>query len=82
MNAFTWCLAALSVLGVILNVRRRPICFACWLVTSGSWAVLDWQHGLPAQAALQATYFVLSLWGLLRWRAEAAAAADTAVPPG
>lgn len=68
MTAFQWILAALSLAGVYLNIGRHRHCFVLWLVTSASWCVLDLQHGLPAQAAVQACYFVLSGWGWWHWR--------------
>lgn len=78
MTAHQWLLAALSLLGVLLNIRKRRECFALWLVTNGCWAVLDWQHGLPAQAALQACYFVLAGWGWWHWRPATTAAPEPA----
>jgi hypothetical protein len=62
-----WCLAALSLLGVILNIRHDRRCFAIWMVTNGSWAVVDAAHGIWGQAALQAIYFAMSVWGFIRW---------------
>jgi hypothetical protein len=38
-------------------------------VTNAAWAVIDLRAGLPAQAALMATYCVLAVWGLVAWRA-------------
>jgi len=63
----TWGLAVLSLVGVILNIRHDRRCFAVWMVTNGSWAVVDAAHGIWGQAALQAVYFGMSVWGFIEW---------------
>ena len=68
MTALTWCLAAASLLGVCLNIRRLRASFAIWIVTNAAWAVIDWRAGLPAQAALMTAYCGLAVVGFLHWR--------------
>lgn len=80
MTAITWTLAALSLAGVVLNIRRHRTSFAIWTVTNAAWAVIDLRAGLPAQAALMATYGVLAVWGLVAWR-EPRTTPDPAVRP-
>lgn len=63
-----WIVTAASLLGVLLNIRRDNRCWICWLFTNAAWAVADYQHGLPQQAALQAVYFALSIYGMIAWR--------------
>jgi len=63
----TWCLTALSLCGVLLNIRRDRRCFACWLVSNSSWAIVDFAAGIPAQGALMAVYAGLSVWGWMAW---------------
>lgn len=60
-------MAALSLLGVWLNIHGYRICFVIWAVTNASWAIIDLRHGLPQQAALQTVYFTLSLYGIWKW---------------
>ncbi len=64
----TWLLTLLSILGVILNIRKSRACFYIWAGTNASWAVVDYQAGLHAQAALFAVYFSLAVWGIWAWR--------------
>lgn len=66
----TWALTALSLLGVVLNIEKRKVCFAIWAFTNAAWAVVDYQAGLYSQAALFAVYFVLAVWGLWEWNTE------------
>lgn len=68
MIHLTWALAAVSLLATFLNARRRRVCFVLWLGTNAAWAAIDLAHGLPAQAALHAAYFVLAIYGLWSWR--------------
>ena len=62
-----WLTAVASLLGVWLNIRRQVACFWIWSVTNATWAVADLHHGLPQQAAVQAVYFALSIYGIVRW---------------
>ena len=62
-----WLLTAASLVGVILNIKKQKSCFIVWGVTNASWAVIDYNAGLTAQAALFAVYFVLAVWGLIEW---------------
>jgi nicotinamide mononucleotide transporter len=67
MGILYWLTAFASLTAVWLNIRRRAECFAIWTVTNAVWAIADWTHGLKAQAALQAIYFTLSLYGIWTW---------------
>ncbi len=63
-----WVVTVLSLIGVVLNVKRKRICFAVWACTNAAWMVYDWHIGAREQAALFAVYLVLAFWGLWDWR--------------
>jgi len=65
---FKWFLAAASLIGVVLNIRRKRVCFAVWLFTNAAWTAVDLWHGVWAQSVLQAVYFGLAVWGIIAWR--------------
>lgn len=67
MTVLTWLLTAASIVGVVLNIRQHRGCFAIWLITNASWAIIDFRKGIYAQAALFGVYFALSIWGLIQW---------------
>lgn len=67
-DVFKWLVAVLSLVGVVLNIRKRPECFAIWTGTNAAWVVVDVAHGVYPQAILQALYCLLSVWGLIEWR--------------
>ncbi len=63
-----WLLAFLSVVGVVLNVRKDRRGFIFWMVSNAGWIVIDWMHGIYAQSVLFMIYFFLALWGWFRWK--------------
>jgi nicotinamide riboside transporter PnuC len=65
---WTWAITALSIVGVVLNIRKRRTCFYIWAVTNASWAVIDYANGLHSQAFLFSIYFILAVWGIFSWR--------------
>lgn len=69
-TVFTWVLAVLAVVGVILNIKKKRICFVIWLFTNSAWCIVDAVRGIPAQSALFALYTVLAIWGIHEWRKE------------
>ena len=70
MSALYWITALVALVGVWLNIHGRRVCFPLWAVTNPTWAVVDYIHGIHAQAAIQAVYFVLSIYGLWKWSRE------------
>ena len=62
-----WIASLLALVGVVLNIQRNALCFVIWLFTNATWAFVDWQAGIPAQAALHVVYTALALWGLYAW---------------
>ena len=63
-----WFLTALSIIGVILNIKKDRRGFLLWMITNAGWAVVDFSHGLYAQGVLFVVYFALSFWGWIRWK--------------
>ncbi len=70
MEAVYWVTAIASVVAVWLNIKQRAVCFAIWAVTNATWTVVDYLHGIHAQAALQLVYLALSVYGLRKWRSQ------------
>lgn len=63
-----WLLTGLSLVGVILNIKKKRSCFVVWGFTNAAWAMIDLYVGLYAQAALFAIYFLLAIWGFMVWK--------------
>ena len=64
----TWLLTLLSLIGVVLNVKKQRSSFAIWFFTNTFWCIYDWKIGATAQSALFAIYGGLAVWGWLKWR--------------
>ena len=69
-EVFKWSLAVASLIGVVANIKRQRWCFYVWAVTNASWTFVDLYHEVWSQAALQAVYFGLAIWGIVAWRKE------------
>ena len=65
----TWVLTAGAITGVVLNIKKKQVCFYIWAVTNASWATVDFMMGIPAQGVLFTVYFGLAIWGIIAWRA-------------
>ena len=62
-----WVLTGLSLVGVVLNIKKQKACFIIWGFTNAVWAVIDFKAGLPAQGVLFSVYFCLAVWGFIAW---------------
>ncbi len=70
MVTIGWIITALSILGVVLNIYKMRTCFYIWSVTNFAWMIIDWRAGLYSQSALFAVYFVLAIWGIIKWKSS------------
>ena len=61
-------LTLISLIGVILNIKKRRACFAVWIFTNATWAIYDFKIGAWEQSLLFAVYFVLAVWGWMAWK--------------
>ena len=68
MDYWIWILAGMSLIGVILNIKKNRICFIIWTGTNFAWAIIDFYEGIPAQGVLFLVYGCLAIWGLFVWR--------------
>ena len=68
MDLIGWIAAVASLTGVVLNIRHDRRCFVVWGVTNAAWVIVDASAGVYSQAALQAVYCGMSVWGWRKWR--------------
>ena len=62
-----WVVTGLSVLGTILNIKKKKICFAIWLFTNLAWLAYDLSIRSWPQAGLFGVYGGLAIWGIISW---------------
>lgn len=67
MTLFTWLLTALSMIGVVLNARKKVSGFYFWGITNICWMIINADQGQHAQAVLFGFYTVMSLYGMWAW---------------
>lgn len=70
MTLFIWALTALSIIGVVLNARKKISGFYFWAVANVFWAVVNALQGQHAQAVLFGFYFVASVYGIWVWKKD------------
>lgn len=61
-------LTLLALIGVVLNIKKKVLCFYIWLFTNASWAVVDFYKGIPMQGLLFTVYTFLAVYGIYEWR--------------
>ncbi|MBU0479088.1 nicotinamide mononucleotide transporter family protein [bacterium] len=70
MWIITWSMTLLSIIGVILNIKKKRICFVLWSITNVSWCIYDFTIQAYAQSFLFLVYLGLSIWGIFEWKKE------------
>lgn len=63
-----WGVTFFSIIGVILNIKKKRLCFLIWIVTNTVWMVIDFYSGLYQQAFLYLIYLGLAIHGFIAWR--------------
>ena len=67
MTVLLWLTAIAALVGVVLNIRKHVACFWIWSMTNAVWVYADMVHGIYSQAALQAAYLGLAVYGIYAW---------------
>jgi nicotinamide riboside transporter PnuC len=63
-----WIVTGFSLLGTVLNIKKKRICFTIWLFTNLAWTVYDFYIKNYPQAVLFAIYTILAIYGIYEWR--------------
>jgi hypothetical protein len=68
MTTLSWLIAVVALIGVVLNIQKRRIGFWFWIVSNAGNSVYAAHREAWSLAALFAVYFVLAIWGLIKWK--------------
>jgi nicotinamide riboside transporter PnuC len=68
MDNLMWIVTGISIIGTILNIKKKQICFVIWLFTNSIWVIYDFCIGAYAQSVLFIVYVILAIWGVIEWR--------------
>ena len=65
-----WVITLVSIIGVVLNIKKKRICWVLWSITNVSWCIYDFRIEEYAQSFLFLVYLGLSIWGIFAWKKE------------
>jgi len=65
---FTWIITGLSIIGVILNAKKKVSGFYFWMIANFSWIIIDLHKEVYAQAMLFGFYFIMCFYGVYEWK--------------
>lgn len=63
-----WIAMSLSLIGAVLNATGRITGFYVWIVSNGTWVVLNVYHSIWSAVILFATYTAISAYGIYAWQ--------------
>jgi nicotinamide riboside transporter PnuC len=66
----TWCFAASSIFGAILNSRKNKYGFVVWGLTNCAWLAVDFYKGIYAQSFLYLVFIGINIYGWHMWKKE------------
>ena len=64
---YWWALAAVSIIGTVLNVWKLEVCFVIWMVCNGCWLGLHIRMKHWPRVLVDAVYFGLAIYGIFAW---------------
>jgi len=67
LEVVLWIVVSLSLIGTILNVYKKRVCFYFWLVGNISLCIVNFWSCSYAQALLWGVYSFIAVWGLIQW---------------
>ena len=68
MEFFTWIFAFISIIGVILNIKKKASGFIFYTVSNIGWVIINIQHKIYAQAFLFVVFTIFSTYGWISWK--------------
>jgi len=64
---FEWILTFLSITGTLFNIQKKIAGWFIWAVANLGWIISFTLKGMIAEATLFGVYFILSIYGIIRW---------------
>lgn len=66
--SYAYAIMAVALAGGVLNVLKSRWCFVLWMASNAGSACYLASRGLWTQAAVQAAFVGLCVWGWVAWR--------------
>ena len=70
MDYIGWALTANSIVGAILNARKRIEGFYVWTIGNAGWVIWALYHKIYPQAVLFAVYLGITIYGIYKWQVK------------
>ena len=64
---FLWALTVASLVGTVLNVKKRIACFYLWTLVNIAWVFVDFRQELWARSVLDGVHLAFAVWGIFDW---------------
>ena len=67
IKIFSYVLAAVSITGTILNVKKIKYCFYIWAFTNTAWIVYDVYMHTWGRVPVDVINLIIAVWGIFSW---------------
>jgi len=64
----TWILAAINIVGNILNAWKKIVCWYLWIFADAAWVGIFLYRKEYAEAVMFSAFFISCFYGIRRWR--------------
>lgn len=65
---FSWILALVAIIGVVLNIQKKPSSFIFYTISNIGWVLVNLYYEIYAQMFLFSVFTVLSIYGWISWK--------------
>ena len=66
----TWVIASVCLVGTVLNIKKKRLCFVLWTIGNIAWLIFDIASGLYSRALLDTVQLGFAVWGLFEWKTK------------
>jgi len=67
LHILEWVSTALSLVGAVLNVLKKRICFPIWIVGNVTWGVWAYVQQIWGLLLVQMVFLIISSYGYYAW---------------
>lgn len=64
MNTYAWIATIICLMGMVVTVKRKNICFTFWAIGEIMWAMLNYRQGLGSRMVLDIVGIILAFAGI------------------
>lgn len=68
ITCFSWVLALIAIIGVVLNIQKKPSGFIFYTISNIGWVLVNFYYEIYAQMFLFSVFTVLSIYGWITWK--------------